>query len=314
MPVSDFAITTLANIKEALAISDTNTARDGYLERQINRVSAAIDSYCLRPIAAREFQEDIDGTGGNNLVLDRGPIQEVLKLLYRYARTHTTDFFAYSEDYRESIIIDGNRLRLQNYTFFQGVQNFRIEYVAGWGEIDVSFSNHKLRIRIGSTPYTLYIPAGRQSAWDIADFINRELEDLQKEHNLSEVPTAKFDFRKDRAYTLQQDSGSLALLASESDSILPSLGFGNSDLTGQLSYTGSAVTLGVPLDIEEACIEMIANQFEKTDHGRGTRVIKQERVAGYSVTFQNDTDNKLGDSVMPDSVKRILDRYKLYPV
>jgi hypothetical protein len=302
MAVSDFALTSLANVKDALALSDTDTSRDRYLEREIDRATAEIERYCFRPISAREFLEDADGSGGPDLVVDNGPLLEVLTLEHRYSRSYTTDFLAYTEDFIDSLVIDGDRMRLRYYVFFRGTQNIRVRYVGGYAELEIPFSNNKLHFTVDGTDYTAYLPIGRHTPWQITEMIEYEIAELEP----GRTHAVEFSFRKGRLFTIEQEGGgTFALSPNESGSVLPTLGFGMTVLSGATEYTSTeSVTLMVPGDIEKACVEIVAGQYDSSDHGRGNRVIKSERVAGYSVTFIDD--------MMTKEIQSVLDRYRRY--
>lgn len=75
MPVSAYALTSLANLKEYMGI--TSTADDTILEKCINRASARIESYCNRIFKARDIQEWRDGAPISTMRLYQWPVIKV---------------------------------------------------------------------------------------------------------------------------------------------------------------------------------------------------------------------------------------------
>lgn len=75
MPVSAFALTSLANLKEYLGIS--STADDALLEKCIDRASVRMETYCNRLLKARNHAEWISGAGVDTVRLKQYPVSQV---------------------------------------------------------------------------------------------------------------------------------------------------------------------------------------------------------------------------------------------
>lgn len=75
MPVSAFALTSLANLKEYMGIS--TTANDTLLEKCIDRASVRMETYCGRKLKARDHAEWRDGCGVKEIRLLQYPVLSV---------------------------------------------------------------------------------------------------------------------------------------------------------------------------------------------------------------------------------------------
>lgn len=64
MAVSSYALVTLDEVKDYLALGASDNAKDTWLEQQIDIVSASIEGYCNRKFAVQEISSEIrDGNG-----------------------------------------------------------------------------------------------------------------------------------------------------------------------------------------------------------------------------------------------------------
>lgn len=78
MAVDAYALTSLANLKSYLGITDATY--DALLEALINRVSDKIERHCDRKFVTREFCEIVDGEGGYDLPVRNRPIIELYRV------------------------------------------------------------------------------------------------------------------------------------------------------------------------------------------------------------------------------------------
>lgn len=75
MPVSAFALTSLANLKEYMGIS--TTANDTLLEKCIDRASVRMETYCGRKLKARDHAEWRDGCGVSEIRMNQYPVSQI---------------------------------------------------------------------------------------------------------------------------------------------------------------------------------------------------------------------------------------------
>lgn len=94
------ALTTLADVKDELLITDTNS--DNYLCTQINRVSAAIETWLGRKLQkATAIVERVPGYGGNRIQVSRYPIIDITQVQL-------------INDAQPFDVLDANELQIEN--------------------------------------------------------------------------------------------------------------------------------------------------------------------------------------------------------
>jgi len=121
MAVDTYALTSLINVKAALHI--TTTDDDALLESLINRISAAVESYCKRKFKARDYTEKYDGDGTSILFLKQYPVNSVSSLKIGESVLDTSSYVIYSDE---------GKIRLKYSVFSEGIQNVEITYNAGY--------------------------------------------------------------------------------------------------------------------------------------------------------------------------------------
>lgn len=126
------ALTTLANVKEYLSITDTS--QDDLLNNLIERSSEWIKNFTQRELELlTDIEEDQDGQGGNEMYAREYPVTDdtTFKLEQRdggtfgsptYAEISTDDYLVYPLDGR--IVYPGG--------FIKGYSQYRITYSAGY--------------------------------------------------------------------------------------------------------------------------------------------------------------------------------------
>ena len=121
MAVNAYALTSLVNVKAALHI--TTTDDDTLLENLINRISAAVESYCRRKFKARDYTEKYDGDGTSVLYLKQYPVNSVSSLKIGTGTVNSSDYVLYKEE---------GKIRLKYSVFPEGIQNVEVAYNAGY--------------------------------------------------------------------------------------------------------------------------------------------------------------------------------------
>jgi hypothetical protein len=150
MPVVPYALTTLDRIKAYLGILDTE--RDVVLEMLINQATGVIERACGgRRFAITEYENELYDGGGDKIFLKQWPVTELTALEYRQGQIATPTWQAFnandyilmpSEGYIQFLF--GTKMGLSspiaNGAAYQGVQNIRISYTAGylidWDNVD----------------------------------------------------------------------------------------------------------------------------------------------------------------------------------
>lgn len=70
-------LTTLAQVKEYMTISDDDTSQDDLLQMLLSAASVAIANYCQRTFQLQQYNEVRDGTGQPTIVTLGYPVQSV---------------------------------------------------------------------------------------------------------------------------------------------------------------------------------------------------------------------------------------------
>lgn len=309
MAVSAFALCTLSQVKQALGLSAASASRDAYLERQIERTSRQIESYCRRRFVARDYKEYYDGDGSDTLMVGNYPVLSVATLGDDPDREYTssTDFVGLdnilTSRAHEGII----RVWDEVARLAKGRGNVYIEYHAGYALLDVEWGQNKLdfRERSTGTTYTVQVAPDEYDVVSLASRVQCSMSSL----GLNSYAVS-YDTRN-RRYKIALSTGptsTLQILAStggnSSESVLPTMGFSTvADMTGATSYTcATSVSPHIPRDLEDACIEIVAERYHQSDYGDGRRGVKQERIGDYSVSFFG--------TPIPDHIESTLKQYK----
>ena len=298
MALSAFAWVTLLELKEFLGLADDETDRDTWLEGEINRQTARIESFLDRKVRARLYRQDInDDFQGDCLYLENTPIVAVENLWRDADREFDDDALIPSTDYsvyRDRIqfasrySVSGYGAWWQNSTSL--LRTIRVEYVAGWGTLDIPFDRQRIDLteESGGDVLTFYLNGGSLTPTESVDALNIELNTAGDNERV-----VSFDWRS-RQFTITQDDGDLELLPSgtgftESESALPLLGFSGSGFT-ESPAIGTAVTLDIPEDLKGVVLDLIATRFDNHAHGDNPRRgVKSRTIGSYSESFTGAT-------------------------
>jgi len=128
MALLAYALTTLANVKALLGITDT--VSDDILENYIDAATEAIENYCKRRFTSTTYTDEVyDGTGTKYLNLKHYPVTAITvreKLISDYGSDSWDDlqdeWFQFQENGRV----------IYNIGFDEGFSNYRFTYVAGY--------------------------------------------------------------------------------------------------------------------------------------------------------------------------------------
>lgn len=70
----DYALTTVADVKENLGLASSDHSKDNLITRKINQVTDLIQKYCGRQFKLQQYTEDKDGSQIDTMVLDQRPV------------------------------------------------------------------------------------------------------------------------------------------------------------------------------------------------------------------------------------------------
>jgi hypothetical protein len=126
------ALTTLANVKEALTIPTATTDKDDLIKSIINAVTELIEGWCRRRFLSTTYTDELyDGDDSYILFLEHYPIISVTSLyvndVLQTVRTETLGpgYVIYLKEGKIE----------HDMAFSGGRQNIKITYVAGWAAI-----------------------------------------------------------------------------------------------------------------------------------------------------------------------------------
>lgn len=131
MPVSDYALCTLQEVKEYLDLN-TSAEEDKLLESFIDRVTDIFEKWTDRQFKSREYTEYLDGSDGSDLFPKHYPIISITSIHDDADWSWGSSTEVSSSDYR---ISNSARYIASQTTFSKEDQNIKIVYTAGYAEI-----------------------------------------------------------------------------------------------------------------------------------------------------------------------------------
>lgn len=139
----DYALCTLADVKESLGISSGDTSRDNLIKRKINQATQVIEGWCMLPYGHHFKQttytnEEYTGSGINQLSLMMRPVTSVSSFQYRGTTQNEDNWNSVETDNYFSNLNDG----ILNLLFSQGTSygSYRVTYTAGYSPIPAALS------------------------------------------------------------------------------------------------------------------------------------------------------------------------------
>lgn len=199
MALSTQALTTIANVKTYLDISDTS--QDSKIEQLINSVSDDIASRCNRVFLSAERTEKLTGNGRQTLLLTYYPITDVKSVTANdTALTEATDFDVLADE-GSLLKIEGVWPKIESY------QMLRPPYIPELPYVDENSIKRNIEVvytagyilpyqaASGETPVVPTLPYDIEMACIkmIAADINRKGSEHEKSENLGPLQSAFLD-------------------------------------------------------------------------------------------------------------------------
>ena len=321
MATSAFALVTLSELKAFLNLTDDDTNRDAWLETEIDRTTSQLERFLDRRILARRYREDLnEDYESHTLYLENTPIIAVENLYRDSDRDFDADALIDADEY--SVYDDRVELAYQYpygiwwYKDTNFLRTIRVEYVAGWGGIEIPFTRQRIDLteETGVDTLTFYIDAGSKTPAEIVSDLNVELNSQGDNERV-----VSFDWRS-RQFKITQEDGDLELITSETnvfadtDSALPLLGFLDANTYDSSPATGEAITLSIPQDLKSVVFDLIATRFDNHGYGEGDRRgIRSRTMGSYSETFVGTsvTEMKMEFS---EPVMSVLTQYRRWTI
>lgn len=319
-------LTTLTNFKKHINKSSTDTTDDDYIEQLIVRASLDIEKYCGRKFRARNYgsggydPEYQDGSGSRWLRTKQYPIISITNLYDDNERDWGSDKLKASTDYyihnAEAGIISLESDAVKGTSFLKSRGNIRLEYVAGFDHYYViDDENDRIDFEeTASTELTANLTGDIYTADDLCTEIDTQLTAAG-----ASVYTVTFD-RFTGEFKLASDraggGGTFKILWSSGTnayrSVGMTLGFDTSaDDSDAASHTSDFGALGMPDDLELACMLLTERRFKESLVGDGRFDIKS-KTSGVASPAPVTITYTAGE--LPEEVTRILRHYKRQPL
>lgn len=305
MSVSPFSLVSLDDVKSFLSITDTD--KDSWLENEIDKVSLHIERYLDRNVIARQYKKDYDGTDSSILYVDNSPILQVDALYQSVYQEFNDNTLIRPSEYR----FDTDNIELVYSSFYYGVRSVRVDYSAGYGDIEIPQDRTRIDFRETSSGdlHTVHLLFGKYTPSEIAIYLETEMNDVGDYDR-----TVEFDYNTYKFTIRQQDEDGLVLVPSdasgsitESESGFPLLGYTGTGHTSSPAVS-SKVNLEIPIDLKGAVIDLIVNRYD-VHYKSSRRGISSERTGDYQVSYVGSNMNN--QLMMSEDVKEVLNRYRL---
>lgn len=130
----DYALTSVADVKESLGIDSGDTSKDNLIKRKINQATDIIERFCNRRFKSTVYtNEEYDATNTDQLVLRQRPITAVSSFQSRSSTLNESDW----EDVDSELYFrDDNAGVLDlNFNATGRWNRYRISYTAGYTTI-----------------------------------------------------------------------------------------------------------------------------------------------------------------------------------
>jgi hypothetical protein len=134
----NYALTTVADVKESLGIPSSDTSKDNLIKRKINFATLYIESYCglSRDHHFKETtytNEEYDATGANSLVLRMRPVTSVTSFQKRDSSENSDNWTDSESEFYFNDLTSG--IMELNYSAVGGWNRYRVTYTAGYATI-----------------------------------------------------------------------------------------------------------------------------------------------------------------------------------
>jgi len=307
-------LTTLSRFKQHL--NKTSTTNDEYIESLISVASSDIENYTGRKLRVRTYgangldAEIKNGTGTNKIYVDNYPITSVTSIHDDNERSFDAGTLKTAAEYmiwKDEGIIQLYSDAVNGSKFSTGIANIQIIYTAGYGNIEIiSGVNDKLQFADDGGSYIPVITPGVYTPTGLATEIATQMNALTSEtdHIVTyDDEASKFIFASggSSVFTLVW-----VAVGVTGRGINRTIGFASASLSGAATYTADFSVIGIPADLEMACIQLVNRYYKEGSMGsdRFDVSMKTNSAGGGSSNVMYVQDD------MPKNVRRILESYK----
>ena len=299
----------LEAVKGFLNLSDSTPQLEDWLQREVKSQLETIEGYINRAVVVQQFRDDIDGTGDSSLKLYDTPVQSVIDLYINNDRRFSNGTRIRPSQY----IVDEDCIELRYDRFPYGRRNVRVDYIAGYAEIEIPFSRRRFDIREDANGelLTVYLPTGTWTPTELAESLESALNSVGDYER-----SVDFDWTH-RHLTISQSEGDLQVVthvsnvftSTESATLL--LGFKTNTTLTDGKIVGSTVALGIPEAIKGVALELIAMQYAVSSFNGSRYGLRSYRLSDYQVTYETGNESGSEDGAgIPMNLKNRLKPYK----
>ena len=309
--MSDYlAVLPVSDVKSFLNLTNTKAGRDDWLERELSTQFEVIERYLDRPVVAQQFRDELDGTGYDSLDLEFTPVQSVIDVRIDANRRFGMNTRIDTDGY----IVDDDSIEMLYDSFPIGRRNVRIQYIAGYGEIEIPFNRRRFDIREedAGDVLTAYLPTGRWQPIELAEHLETALNDIGDNDR-----SVSFDWTHRQFVIEQTDGDYLQVVTNVANSFTSSvsatalLGYTSNAILADDKIVGNSVTLSIPKVISSTALELIAMHYAQSAFGNNHYGIQSYQLDDYRVTYENaDANGSEQVSGIPPRLEKRLRPFK----
>ncbi len=294
-------LSSITNFKNFIG-SDTSGISEQFLAFLIQSASDDIERYTSRKLRARQFTEYQRGQYTKRIYTRQYPIISVTSVHDDVDRDfNSTSLIATSDYFMDP---ETGMIELINGYFQRGVGNIKIVYTAGYDEFEVvENGNDALDFNINDSNESITIPADTYTGEELRAKIEELLQEVDANFTVFYNDlTGIFKIKNTATFSILWNSGD-----NTSTNCAELLGFNDSaDDSGADNYESDYAVLGVPVDLEMACIKIAYQRFMESPQGQNRFGIESK---GISVDTGGST-TKFRQTELPQEVQKILEPYR----
>lgn len=296
-----------------LVIEKQNTKNDNILYQILSSSSYDIEAYCKRKLRGRTYgsggldAELHNGQGGDKLFTNQYPIISVTSLWDDTLLNYSDTYLKASSDYlvwKDEGIIQLRTDAIKGTSFNSGTGNIKLVYTAGYDHFEIITGvNDKIDFNDGADKIAT-LTGGVYTANGLSSHIASVMTTAS-----SGTITCTYNYYSSK-FKLSSSTGTFELLWESGDnsstSACRTLGYnGNVDEASLTYYESDYSVLGIPPDLEQACLELTLRRFEESRYGSGRFDINTVQVQG-----QHAGTTTYSKGALPSGVERVIRKYK----
>lgn len=287
-------------------------AYNRHISQFIERSSVLMEQYTGRKLRARIYGENgipaeiQNGAGNNSLYTRQFSIISIQGVYIDSNSLFPESTLVPAGDYR--YISDIGKIYLlpsaTAHTIFpSGIANVQLKYTAGYGTFLIGNFNHSFDIEISDVSYSITIDSGEYSGGELAALLESGLNLIDGITNIFSVSyvdsSGWFKIACDSEFKILWESG-----VNADNNIGNTIGFDTiEDSDELLIHTSNFGVLGIPADLEQACLSIALRMWENSNLGSNR----------FDIEFKNIKDTagtiKFRGGNIPEDAAAILNLY-----